>query len=369
MPLWAYSLPQECKALLDLLLEEETIDESLRSLPVALGLHSRAQHQDDHCSSGAASFGNTELGLSKGAAHYRKTAAELVRRFPEVVDPLRDGRLCITSVVHLAKVLTPENRHEMLPRFFHRSRREAMEVAAAIKPAEAAPRREVVTTMRPTAVAAEAKPTASSAPVEPSVQPAEPPLALSAESDPPPVPPRPAQRDAAVPVTAELSRLHVTVSRRFLGKLEAARAALSHARPGATAEEILEAGLDLVLAQHAKRKGLVEKPRKEPPAAKSDHVPAHVKRAVWARDGGRCQWPVDGGGVCGSTLRVEFDHIDPRARGGPSTVEGIRLLCAVHNQLAARRVFGDEWMNRFTRRRRRGGEAPSPSDAPSASSS
>jgi len=143
----------------------------------------------------------------------------------------------------------------------------------------------------------------------------------------------------------------VTVSRRFLEKLEAARAALSHARPGATAEEILEAGLDLVLAQQAKRKGLVEKPRKEPPPAKADHVPAHVKRAVWTRDGGRCQWPLESGGICGSTLRVEFDHVVPRARGGPSTVTNGRLLCAVHNQLAARCVFGDDLMDRFTRKR------------------
>jgi hypothetical protein len=311
-----------------------------------------------------------ELGLSKGAAHYRKTAAELVQRFPEVVEPLRDGRLCITSVVHLAKVLTPENRHEMLPRFFHRSRREAMEVAAAIKPAEAAPRREVVTAVRPTAAVPEGvKPPASSAPVERAVQPAELPLAPSAESNLPPVPPRPAQRDGAVPLTAELSRFHVTVSRRFLEKLEAARAALSHARPGATAEEILEAGLDLVLAQHAKRKGLVAKPRKEPPPAKSDRVPAHVKRAVWARDGGRCQWPVDGGGICGSTLRLELDHIIPRAWGGPSTVDNIRVACKVHNGLAARLAFGDEWMNRFTGRRQRGGEAQPSTDLPSASSS
>jgi len=85
-----------------------------------------------------------------------------------------------------------------------------------------------------------------------------------------------------MPVTAELSRLHVTVSRRFLGKLEAVRAALSYACPGATAEEILEA-LDLVLAQHAKRKGLVAK---DLPPAKPDHVPDHVQRAVWVGDGG-----------------------------------------------------------------------------------
>jgi len=55
-------------------------------------------------------FLHRDLGLSKGAAHHRKTVAELVQRFPEIVGPLRDGRLCITSVVHLAKVLTSQNQ-------------------------------------------------------------------------------------------------------------------------------------------------------------------------------------------------------------------------------------------------------------------
>jgi 5-methylcytosine-specific restriction endonuclease McrA len=297
-------------------------------------------------------FLHRELGLSKGAAHYRKTGAELVLRFPEIVEPLRDGRLCITSIVHLAKVITPENRDEMLPRFFHRSRREAMEVAAAIRPAEAAPRREVVTAVRTPAraVAVDTKPPASPARVERAVQPAEltlvPPAAANAA--PPPVQPR---RDSVEPITAELSRFHVTVSRRFLEKLEAARAALSHSHPGANAEEILEAGLDLLLARHATRRGLVAKPRnvlEKAPAPKSNHVPAHVKRAVWKRDQGRCQWPVEGGGICGSTHKVEIDHVVPKGRGGPATIENTRLLCRVHNEYAARRVYGDEWMNRFT---------------------
>jgi hypothetical protein len=225
-----------------------------------------------------------ELGLSKGAAHYRKTAADLVQRFPEIVEPLSDGRLCVTSVVHLAKVLTPENRVEMLPRFFHRSRREAAEVAAAIRPAEAAPRRDVVTPVRAAApvagtTSAGAVPGAMKQAVPAlagrAVQPAEPPVdpaqatvqlaeprvdPAQAAVQPPELridsaqvdsaagtsnarplgapaphaypPPRPAPLDTAEPVTAELSRLHVTVSRRFLAKLEAARAALSHARPG-----------------------------------------------------------------------------------------------------------------------------------------
>ena len=94
-------------------------------------------------------FLHRELGLSKGAAFYRKTAAELVQRYPEVVEPLRDGRLCLTSIVELAKVLTPENRGEVVARFFHASKREAQAIAAELRPAEAVPHREVVTVTRP----------------------------------------------------------------------------------------------------------------------------------------------------------------------------------------------------------------------------
>jgi 5-methylcytosine-specific restriction endonuclease McrA len=38
---------------------------------------------------------------------------------------------------------------------------------------------------------------------------------------------------------------------------------------------------------------------------------------------------------------VQIDHINPRSAGGPSTVENCRLACANHNDLAARRFFGD----------------------------
>jgi hypothetical protein len=94
-------------------------------------------------------FLHRELGLSKGAAFYRKTAAELIQKYPEVVEPLRDGRLCLTSVVELSKVITPENRDEILPRFFQLSKREAKAVSAELRPSEAAPHREVVTPFVP----------------------------------------------------------------------------------------------------------------------------------------------------------------------------------------------------------------------------
>jgi 5-methylcytosine-specific restriction endonuclease McrA len=160
--------------------------------------------------------------------------------------------------------------------------------------------------------------------------------------------------DRIEPLTADLRRLHFTVSRRFVEKRDAARDAMSHARAGGSTEEVLEAALDLLLQRHGKRKGLVEKPRAKRRSARppqAEHISAHVRREVWDRDGGCCQWPVADGEVCGSTTRVEYDHVIPRAKGGPSTVENLRLLCRAHNQLAASRVYGDDWMSRYSRKR------------------
>ena len=64
---------------------------------------------------------------------------------------------------------------------------------------------------------------------------------------------------------------------------------------------------------------MVAKPQEEARPSGPAHIPARAKREAWKRDQGRCQWPIAGrdGGICGSTLRVEFDHVVPRARDGP----------------------------------------------------
>jgi len=48
-------------------------------------------------------------------------------------------------------------------------------------------------------------------------------------------------------------------------------------------------------------------------------------------------------------LRLEIDHIVPRGRGGPSSIDNCGLACKFHNQLAARQVYGDKHMDLFTR--------------------
>ena len=302
------------------------------------------------------------LGLSRGAAYYRNVGANLVRRFPEIVEPLRDGRLCVSVLVALAKAITPENRAEVLPRFFHRSKSEAQAIAAEIRPADIVPRREVVTAARREAKRAPSRverATAELPEVDPAhiVMPGELKLATPA---PPPTPatpavPSPARDDRPViePLTAELSRLHVTVPRSLLSKLDRARDARSPSKPGATTAEILEAALDLLLDRADKRRGLVARPQAKLRPAKPDRVRASVLREVWKRDGGKCQYRLANGQTCGSTCRVEAHHREARAHGGGhATADDLVLLCDVHHDLVTREQFGEDWIDRCVRERR-----------------
>ncbi len=334
-------------------------------------------------------FLTRELRLCKSAAQYRKVASELIQEIPDVIEPLRRGDLCLTTIIEVAKVVTTENWKTVLPRFYGLSRREAIEVVTALQPHPAPPARTVVTSVRPVPSSRSVVPASShalapesageprglaltgtaSGPTSLRVSSAEEPSSsVSTPAVPSMTPARPIE---VVPLTAEQSRIHLTVSKEFMKKLEAARDAMSHAMPGATPAEILEAGLELLLAKAAKRKGLVEKPREDTRPAKGDHIPAHVRREVWKRDGGRCQWPVSSGGVCGTTRHLELDHVHPRSLGGASTVDNLRVVCRAHNDLAARLALGDDLMNSYTSglrgAPRRPGSAGANHSAPAAS--
>jgi hypothetical protein len=346
-------------------------------------------------------FINSELGLSPAPTYWRSQAARLLQEFPELIEPLRHGLLCLTTMGELAKVLTATNKDAVLPRFLGISTREAKELVAELQPRAAPPMRTVVRPLAPAALLLASTPTSSLAPLVGSVEceAAGPaggaptstyPKSLWAPkvelAHPARVEPR---RDEVDPLTAELSRLSTTVSRRFLQKLKTARAGLAHAIPGATTEQVLEAALDLLLDKQARARGQVKRPRSiaptlattviahgtpegtgyAPPCASEskpaegaapvhriaeprEAIPAAVRRTVWARDQGCCQWPLDAGGRCGSTHRLELDHIQPRARGGEPTEANLRLLCGRHNRLAARLAFGELCMERYGGARR-----------------
>src|SRR5512136_3031807 len=134
---------RSCAARLASLLRDE--QHALADFLLALADFDRRRGWVELGYSGLFPFLHGRLGLSKAASFYRKTAAELLQRFPEIIEPLRDGRLCLTTIGQLAKVITPENRTEILPRFFHRSGKEAKAIVAELAPVPDPPTRTVVT--------------------------------------------------------------------------------------------------------------------------------------------------------------------------------------------------------------------------------
>jgi hypothetical protein len=322
---------------------------------VALAEFDRAKGWRELGYAGLFPFLERELGLSKSAAFFRMKAAQLIQAFPEIVEPLRDGRLCLSTIAEVAKVLTPENREAVVPRFFHRSKQEAMEISAELAPVQDPPKRTVVTVVRRELPGSEHPGLVLRETSSQTVLPEELALAPSARSEA--LARMVAPRDEIVPLTGDLRRMHITVSRNFREKVEAAKMALSHSAPGASLEQVLEAGLDLILEKDAKKKALVAEPRpaKDPNLLRFDtrYIPAEIRREVWKRDQGMCQWPLEGGGICGSTFQLEVDHIDGFQPGKPITAKDLRVCCDPHNDLHARQVYGDEYMKQFRRRGQR----------------
>jgi 5-methylcytosine-specific restriction endonuclease McrA len=71
-------------------------------------------------------------------------------------------------------------------------------------------------------------------------------------------------------------------------------------------------------------------------------IPAAVRREVFEREGGSCAYVGEEGRRCGSTMRLEYQHIVPFACGGASTAENLTLFCQPHNLLQAEKDFGKE---------------------------
>jgi len=292
-----------------------------------------------------------ELGHSEDEACKRIHVARAARRFQAIFDAIAHGRHNLTTVDLLAPCLLPENFSELLAATSGMTKSEVAHVLA-----ERFSQRDV-----PTVVQAIHPPLTTSAPPAPSPSPARssamstPSPVLSVperigtiDSDLPPhsavpVPPYP----RIAPLSPERYAIQVTVSKATHDKLRQAQALLSHALPSGDVAEVLERALDALILQLERRKfGATDRPRPARTGASKDarHIPAHVRRAVRARDGDRCTFVDDRGRRCTERKFLEFDHEQPVGRGGEASSSGIRLRCRAHNQYEAERTFGARFM-------------------------
>jgi 5-methylcytosine-specific restriction endonuclease McrA len=270
------------------------------------------------------------LHLSEAAAYARITAARSARRFPVVLTLLADGAVNLTTVSLLAAHLTAENHDALLDASRHKSKREIENLVACLDPQP-----DVPSSLRrlPAQHAAEASPAAVTAPmlIAPDVVP------LVAATSAPLAASSPHSRRAVVaPLAAERYLLKITLSQAAREKLERARSLLRHQIPTGDPAAVVERALT-VLVKHLERTkvGATPRPRRGGrTASTSRHVPAAVKRAVWARDGSRCAF-VGASGRCAETGFLEFHHVVPFAAGGATDAGNLELRCRAHNAYEA----------------------------------
>jgi hypothetical protein len=274
------------------------------------------------------------FGLSEDEAYKRIRAGRAALEFPAIFDLLADGRLHLTAVRYLAPHLTPENAEELLASAQGLSKSELERLLAnrfdqgAPIPSQHAVVKPIVSPQRKVSQAASFDFETPSLLVPGPVEAAP---AVAPESPPPP--PR--------------FVLQVTIEQSTHDKLRYLQSLLCHAVPSGDIAQVVDRAFDALIARVERRKfAATTRPRKarKPTAARARFVPAQVRRAVWARDEGRCTFIGDRGHRCRSRRFLEFDHVQPVARGGQATVDGIRLRCRTHNQYEAERVFGKPFM-------------------------
>jgi 5-methylcytosine-specific restriction endonuclease McrA len=348
------------------------------------------------------------LHLSEAEAYLRIAAARAVRRHPQLLAMLGDGRLHLSAIAKLAPHLTPENCDALLRRATHASKRQIEELVAEISPRPDVPclvrklperneRQLASTTCASTPLAGTAQPEVVAvvairlqdgvelcpdgvAPVAVRAGEALKPVLSFApsgvrlESNAA----RGSSRDVLEPLAPSRYKVQFTASAELCDKLERLQALLSAEIPGADMAVVIDRAVTQTLrrleARRYARTSAVRNPlaleatsgrarsaqtptdeRRHPRAAAREntsagrHIPAAVRRAVFERDGGRCRYRDETGRRCPERHRLEYHHLHPFAMGGAHALDNVRLMCRSHNLYLAERDYGQRAMAAYRR--------------------
>src|SRR4051812_9386637 len=358
-----------------------------------------------------------ELGFSEDVAYNRMMVARAARRFPALVDALRQGKVHLAGLRLLVPHLTQENHADVLARASGKSKRRIEELIADMWPLppipssirRLVPESPLVSTRfqrlpRSEVQQGDASTAAESASLEaplrsPPGGPASPSAggALSSAATPAgSALRRERDRPVVAPLSADTFRIQFTASRATRDKLQQAQDLLRHRVPDGDLATIVDAALDALIAKTLKERFAVGRKRRSarkvsrsgesasvPPQAGtglvppettqselvptqaeedetcSRHIPDAIKRAVFERDGGRCTFVDDQGRRCDTTDALEFEHDEGFARTQRHQLARIRLVCRAHNQYLAEQLYGRAFMDQARgRRRARSGNGP-----------
>jgi len=252
-----------------------------------------------------------KLGYSEGAACRRITAARALNSSPELYEMLREGKMSLCAIVQISKVVTPENKDEVIKESKGKSKLELQKVLSSFGELTK-PKRESIRARRVSVTAA--------------------PDLFSDE-------PVSEKEEKRYSVTLELTEDEMAIveeARKNLGKREM--------------KEVLLKGAKLINKKKApKPTATMTVDLKAKPALKkqSRYIPVAIQNEVKQRDNGQCTYCSPDGHRCTERYRLELDHIVPFALGGSNEADNLRLTCRAHNMLHAERAFGRERMQQY----------------------
>ena len=238
------------------------------------------------------------LKLSEDEACRRIQAARAAVSRPELLAALADGQLSLTSVSKLAPHVRRADAPEIIARAEGKSMRELEELLAPLCPEPSKRDRVRMIAVTTASQNGEGPPV-----IRPRVE-------FSFQGPP-------ALRDA----------------------IERAKELLSNKFPFGDMSDVLFEIVGDYLKRHDPQRVL--ELGKIAPARGRPSIPAGIRRAIWARDGGRCTFIGPEGTRCQSRRTLELDHRKPRALGGGDAIENLRLLCRPHNDAERRRLIGE----------------------------
>jgi hypothetical protein len=139
-------------------------------------------------------------------------------------------------------------------------------------------------------------------------------------------------RDHVKPVSQTHSQITFVVSDEQIALFEKARCLLANSNPEMTWADLFEKVTEIALKKIDPLQRTVSPARKsQEPNRRAPNT--FLKFELFKKAGGKCE-------NCGSTYRLNYDHIDPWMLGGETTAQNMRLLCRNCNERHRIKVFG-----------------------------
>ena len=270
--------------------------------------------------------------MTKDETHPRLAVARLVQNYPQLLGALERGEVTMTNLMLLRNMIDATNVDALVALSSRKSKEDVIDLITEIDPK-----------------AAEGgmgkKKRDESAEV-----------------------PLPRQKKPDIEsVAAGIFMLTLAFDRAFRDEIEETRELVRHMIPSGDLLEVTRAAFRALREQAKKTKPVADKPAaeaaaSEKPAAAEElaatnkpsakrrpskdptYISMETRRAVYARDGGRCTFIGAEGHRCDARKGLQFDHIDLRSRGGVGTMDNVRLRCRAHNLHTAKKSLGETFV-------------------------